>query len=61
MAKRDPADQSPAADAGHVRLCAGLIQENQPFRVKRALIILPFGAGLGDVRATLLGRVQSLF
>ena len=66
MAKGDLADQSPAtfaaaADADHVRLCAGLVQENQVSRVKRALIGVPFGAGLGDIRAILPGGVQSLF
>lgn len=66
MAKGDFADQPLTAfaaptGADHVRRRAGLVQENQPFRVKRALAVFPLGAGLGNVRAILLGRVQSLF
>ena len=66
MAKRDFADQpltafATTAGADHVRRRAGLVEENQPLWVKRALAVFPLGAGLGDVRAILLGRVQSLF
>lgn len=66
MAKGDFADQpltafAAATGADHVRRRASLVEENQPFRVKRTLGVLPFGAGLGDVRAILLGGVQSLF
>ena len=50
-----------ATGAHHVRRRAGLVEEDQPFRVERSLSVLPLGAGLGDVRAILLGGVQSLF
>src|SRR5450631_2347795 len=66
MAKRDFAGQPLAAFAAatwadHVRLCAGLVEENQPFGVECALVLLPPGAELGGVRANLPGGTQSLF
>jgi dihydroflavonol-4-reductase len=66
MAKRDFADQpltafAAATGADHVPRRASLVEENQPFRVKRTLVLFPLGAGLGNVGAILLGRVQSLF
>ena len=50
-----------SARADHVRRGARLVDEDKLSRIKRVLRVLPFGPGLGDIRAILLGGVQSLF
>jgi hypothetical protein len=45
----------PAVEPDHVRLGPGLVDEDQPTRVQRRLVLAPFRPGLGDVRSILLG------
>ena len=59
-------DQAGAAGAspmppGHVGLGPGLVDKDQPFGVKPALVFLPLLAPAGDVGAILLAGVQALF
>ena len=42
----------------HIRLCAGFINEDKPFRVQIGLAVAPFLARLGDIGAVLLGGAQ---
>ena len=51
----------PAVEPDHVGLGPGLVDEDQPARVKRRLALTPFRTGLGDVRPILLGRPERLF
>ena len=51
----------PAVEPDHVRLGPGLIDEDQPTRVQRRLVLAPFRPGLGDVRSILLGGPERLF
>ena len=50
-----------AMAASHIRLGPGLIQEDEPARVKLALRALPPAAALRDVRPILLGGRQTFF
>jgi len=66
MAVRDAADQAlaaraPAADGGHVRTRPGLVDEDQPARIKQGLPRDPLAARRRDVGAFLLGRVHDFF
>jgi len=51
----------PAAQAGHVGLGPGLVDEDQPSRIKPALIGFPACAPSGDVGTILLGGEQCFF
>src|ERR1700689_612177 len=51
----------PAAQAGHVGLCPGLVDEDQAFGVVEPLISSPWFAMATDVRAILLARDEGLF
>src|SRR6516225_1839040 len=46
---------------GHIGLRPGLVDEDQPGRIKRRLALTPFRTRLGDVRPILLGRPERLF
>jgi len=46
---------------GHVGLGPGLVDKDQPFGIKPALVFLPSLAPAGDVGAILLAGVQALF
>jgi hypothetical protein len=46
---------------GHVGLGPSLVDEDQPFGFKPALVFLPPLASPGDVGATLLAGVQAFF
>jgi hypothetical protein len=46
---------------GHVGLGPGLVDEDQPFGVEPALVLLPLLASTGDVGAVLFAGVQALF
>ena len=66
MAMRRFAEQSLAPFAAPARpdhICrrARLVEKDELFRIKRVLSVFPFGTRLRDVRAILLGGVQSLF
>jgi len=51
----------PAAQARHVGLGPGLIDEDQPCRIKSALVGLPASAPVRDVGSILLGGEQRFF
>ena len=55
------APRTAAMRAGHISLGPGLIQEDEPARIKLALLALPPAAAAGDVRAVLLGGHQAFF
>ena len=66
MAMRHPADQplaspGPPALAGHVGGGAGLVEENQPCRIKPGLPLFPQLARRGHVRPLLLGGAHGFF
>jgi hypothetical protein len=46
---------------GHVGFGPGLVDKDQPFGIKSALVFLPSLAPAGDVGAILLAGVQALF
>jgi len=46
---------------GHVGLGPGLVDKDQPFGVKPALMFPPLLAPAGDIGAVLLAGVQALF
>ena len=50
-----------AMATGHVGLGPGLVQEDEPPRIKLALRALPLLAALHDVRPLLLGGHQAFF
>jgi hypothetical protein len=50
-----------AVGARHVGLGPGLIDEDEPPRIKAALILLPLRPSPGDVGAILLAGVQAFF
>jgi hypothetical protein len=51
----------PAAQTGHVGFGPGLVDEDQPSRIKPALIGFPACASSGDVGTILLGGEQCFF
>jgi hypothetical protein len=66
MAVRDFIDEPatarrPAAQAGHIRLGPGLVDEDEARRIDQAMIFAPARAVAGDVRPLLLASDQSLF
>lgn len=50
-----------AMQAGHVGLCPGLVDENQPRRRNQALPLAPLAPPAGDISALLLAGVQGFF
>jgi hypothetical protein len=65
-AMRDFGDQPPAFGtaavcAGHVGLGAGLVDEDQPLRIKPALILPPLRASSRHLGAVLLGGARAFF
>ena len=66
MALRDADTQPlafcrPAAQAGHVGRCAGLVDEDEFAGIEFELGVEPVLAPLQNVRTVLLGRVRGLF
>ena len=60
---RDGIDQpmahlGPAVGPGHIGFGPGLVDEDQPGRIKRRLALTPFRTRLGHVRPILLGRPE---
>lgn len=51
----------PAAQRSHVGLCPGLVDEDEPGRIKPALVLLPLLAPPGDLRPELLGGQHAFF
>jgi len=51
----------PAVKPGHVGLGPGLVDEDQPGRIKRPLAVAPFRTSCDDVRTILLARPERLF
>jgi len=51
----------PAAESTHVGLEPGFIDEHEPLGIDFRLRAAPVGAGLGDIRTSLLGGPQRLF
>ena len=48
----------PAVEPGHIGFRPGLVDEDQPVRIKRRLALTPFRTRLSDVRPILLGRPE---
>jgi hypothetical protein len=46
---------------GHIGLGPGLVDKDQPFGVKPALVFLPLLAPAGDIGTILFAGVQALF
>ena len=53
--------ERPAAQAGQIGLGAGLVQKDQPSRVKPCLPTPPQAARPGDVRTVLFAGAECLF
>jgi len=61
LAQEPVTARRPAAQAGHVGFGPGLVDEDQPSRIKPALIGFPACAFSGDVGTILLGGEQRFF